>query len=78
MKIPILQENETDIQTAIVNFIALFKILQDKDVFENYYKQQLTKRLLSRRASIDIENLIISKLQVCNLIISYLISTNFN
>lgn len=43
----------------------LFRFLQDKDVFERYYKQHLAKRLLfNRSVSDDAERSMLSKLKV--------------
>lgn len=45
--------------------ITLFRFLQDKDVFERYYKQHLAKRLLlNRSVSDDAERGMLSKLKV--------------
>lgn len=45
--------------------ILLFRFLQDKDVFERYYKQHLAKRLLlNKSVSDDFEKSMISKLKV--------------
>lgn len=45
--------------------MVLFKFLEDKDVFERYYKQHLAKRLLfDRSVSEDAEKGMISKLKV--------------
>ncbi len=47
--------------------ITLFRFLQDKDVFERYYKQHLAKRLLfNRSVSDDAERGMLSKLKVWN------------
>ena len=45
--------------------ISLFRYLQDKDVFEDFYKQHLASRLLhAQSASADIEKSMIAKLKV--------------
>jgi cullin 3 len=45
--------------------ITLFRFLQDKDIFERYYKQHLAKRLLfNRSVSDDAERGMLSKLKV--------------
>jgi hypothetical protein len=45
--------------------IVIFRYLQDKDVFEDFYKKHLASRLLQgKRVSDDIEKLMISKLRV--------------
>jgi len=55
-------EEEADSQ--LEKIILIFRYLQDKDVFENYYKIQLSKRLLSgRSASDECERSMIAKLK---------------
>ncbi len=47
------------------NVVALFRFLADKDVFEKYYKQHLSRRLLSSTSvSEDSERLMIAKLKM--------------
>lgn len=41
--------NEDDVETVLDKVMMLFRFLQEKDVFEKYYKQHLAKRLLSGR-----------------------------
>ncbi|KAI1719038.1 cullin family domain-containing protein [Ditylenchus destructor] len=56
--------NEPEIEAALENAMALFKLLQEKDLFEKYYTQHLAKRLLlNRSASEETEKLMISKLK---------------
>ena len=65
-----------DIQTyvirtfgSLVQVMMLFRYLQEKDVFEKYYKQHLAKRLLSgRTVSDDAERSLLVKLktEVCS------------
>lgn len=44
--------------------VMLFRYLQDKDVFEKYYKQHLAKRLLGGRSiSDDAERSMIARLK---------------
>lgn len=40
---------EDDIDRILDKVMMLFRFLQEKDVFEKYYKQHLAKRLLSGR-----------------------------
>lgn len=42
--------NEDDVDAVLDRVMMLFRYLQEKDVFEKYYKQHLAKRLLSGRA----------------------------
>jgi len=41
--------SEDDIESVLDKVMMLFRYLQEKDVFEKYYKQHLAKRLLSGR-----------------------------
>jgi len=41
--------SEDDIEGVLDKVMMLFRYLQEKDVFEKYYKQHLAKRLLSGR-----------------------------
>lgn len=40
---------DNDIESVLDKVMMLFRYLQEKDVFEKYYKQHLAKRLLSGR-----------------------------
>ena len=42
--------NEDEVDAMLDRVMMLFRYLQEKDVFEKYYKQHLAKRLLSGRA----------------------------
>jgi len=56
--------DDAELGIKIDNCIILFRYIQDKDIFESYYKQQLAKRLLNGRSSSeDSETLIIKKLK---------------
>ncbi|RLN45617.1 hypothetical protein BBJ29_001808 [Phytophthora kernoviae] len=55
---------EEELDTRVTQVIALFRYLQDKDVFEEFYKVLLAKRLLNSRGTSDeAEKLVISKLK---------------
>lgn len=57
--------------------ITLFRFLQDKDVFERYYKQHLAKRLLfNRSVSDDAERGMLSKLKVSGFYTATTTTTN--
>ncbi|EFJ43865.1 hypothetical protein VOLCADRAFT_83034 [Volvox carteri f. nagariensis] len=45
--------SDTDVEGVLDKVMALFRYLQEKDVFEKYYKQHLAKRLLSGRTTSD-------------------------
>jgi cullin 3 len=56
---------ESEIETVLHKCLVLFRFLQDKDVFEQYYKNHLAKRLLlNKSTSEDAEKSMISKLKV--------------
>eukprot|EP00879_Flechtneria_rotunda_P001881 GHRR01002052.1.p1 GENE.GHRR01002052.1~~GHRR01002052.1.p1 ORF type:complete len:737 (+),score=264.98 GHRR01002052.1:271-2481(+) len=56
--------NEGDMDVMLDKVMALFRYLQEKDVFEKYYKQHLAKRLLSgRTVSDDAERNMLVKLK---------------
>ena len=57
---------EQDIELVLDKTMVLFRFLQEKDMFERYYKQHLAKRLLlNKSVSDDSEKNMISKLKVC-------------
>ncbi|CAL1143482.1 unnamed protein product, partial [Cladocopium goreaui] len=41
--------SDADVDTALEQVVTVFRFLQDKDVFENFYKQHLSRRLLTGR-----------------------------
>jgi len=56
--------NEGDAEVVLEKAMVLFKFLQEKDVFERYYKIHLSKRLLlDKSISDDSEKSMISKLK---------------
>ncbi|GAA0145750.1 ubiquitin-protein ligase [Lithospermum erythrorhizon] len=56
--------SEEEIDTILDKVMMLFRYLQEKDVFEKYYKQHLAKRLLSGKTiSDDAERSLIVKLK---------------
>ncbi|XP_065644122.1 cullin-3 isoform X2 [Hydra vulgaris] len=56
--------SEQDVETVLDKTMVLFRYLQEKDVFERYYKQHLAKRLLlNKSVSDDAEKNMISKLK---------------
>lgn len=60
-----LQMTEQEIENVLDKSMVLFRFLQEKDVFERYYKQHLAKRLLlNKSVSDDSEKNMISKLKV--------------
>lgn len=58
------QVSDDDVEHTLDKAMVLFRFLQDKDVFERYYKQHLAKRLLFQRsASTDDEQSMLTKLK---------------
>ena len=56
---------EQEIENVLDKSMVLFRYLQEKDVFERYYKQHLARRLLlNKSGSDDSEKNMISKLKV--------------
>ncbi|MFS8017275.1 putative cullin protein, neddylation [Helianthus anomalus] len=56
--------SEEDVETLLDKVMTLFRYLQEKDVFEKYYKQHLAKRLLfNKSVSEDAERSLILKLK---------------
>lgn len=61
----IFQMTEQEIESVLDKTMVLFRFLQEKDVFERYYKNHLAKRLLlNKSVSDDSEKNMISKLKV--------------
>ncbi|KAI9008595.1 Cullin [Hyaloraphidium curvatum] len=58
-------KSEEEVELLLDKTVGLFRFLQDKDVFERYYKQHLAKRLLlGRSLSEDAEKSFVAKLKV--------------
>merc|ERR1719473_1688413 len=58
-------KSEEEQNTFINGTIGLFALLRDKDVFLDFYKQALSKRLLNKLSvSSDAEDLMITKLKM--------------
>lgn len=61
----LLQLTEQEVETILDKAMVLFRFMQEKDVFERYYKQHLARRLLTNKSvSDDSEKNMISKLKV--------------
>lgn len=59
------QLTEQEVETILDKAMVLFRFMQEKDVFERYYKQHLARRLLTNKSvSDDSEKNMISKLKV--------------
>lgn len=60
-----LQLTEQEVEFILDKAMVLFRFMQEKDVFERYYKQHLARRLLTNKSvSDDSEKNMISKLKV--------------
>src|SRR5699024_7472970 len=56
--------SDQEIEHVLDKTMVLFRFIQDKDIFERYYKQHLAKRLLlNKSSSDDLEKSMISKLK---------------
>ncbi|KAF7243143.1 Cullin-3 [Varanus komodoensis] len=56
---------EQEVETILDKAMVLFRFMQEKDVFERYYKQHLARRLLTNKSvSDDSEKNMISKLKI--------------
>lgn len=65
MKKGIKGKTEDEVDAVLDKAITLLRYLQDKDVFETYYKKHLCKRLLMNRSlSIDVEKQMISRMKI--------------
>lgn len=55
---------EQEVESILDKAMVLFRFMQEKDVFERYYKQHLARRLLTNKSvSDDSEKNMISKLK---------------
>lgn len=65
MKKGIRNKSEAEIDATLEKAIILLRYLQDKDIFETYYKKHLCKRLLLNKSqSIDVEKQMISRMKI--------------
>jgi cullin 3 len=64
MKKGIRNKSEAEIDATLEKAITLLRYLQDKDLFETYYKKHLCKRLLLNKSqSIDVEKQMIMRMK---------------
>jgi len=64
LKIGLKGATEEEVEKTLDKVMMIFRFIQEKDVFEKYYKQHLAKRLLlSRSVSDDAERNMIAKLK---------------
>jgi cullin 3 len=64
LKKGVKEHSEQEVEVILDKCLVLFRYLQDKDIFERYYKQHLAKRLLlNRSVSDDAEKGMISRLK---------------
>lgn len=65
MKKGIKGKTENEVDAVLDKGITLLRYIQDKDMFERYYKRHLSRRLLMRRSiSMDAERQMISKMKM--------------
>ncbi|KAK5169087.1 uncharacterized protein LTR77_006396 [Saxophila tyrrhenica] len=65
MKKGIRDKSEAEIDATLEQAIVTLRYLQDKDIFETYYKKHLCKRLLLKKSqSIDVEKQMISRMKI--------------
>lgn len=43
--------------------VKIFKLIGEKDIFENFYKKQLSKRLLQQRSSVELERWLVKQIK---------------
>jgi len=54
---------EDDMESCQTSIMTVFKYIEDKDVFQNFYRRNLAKRLVQTSSSDDAETSMISKLK---------------
>ncbi len=65
MKKGIKGKTENEVDSLLEKGITLLRYIQDKDMFERYYKKHLSRRLLMKRSiSMDAERQMISKMKL--------------
>ncbi|KAF2416520.1 Cullin-domain-containing protein [Tothia fuscella] len=65
MKKGIKDKTEEEVDQVLDKAITLLRYVQDKDLFELYYKKHLSKRLLMNKSiSIDVEKQMISRMKI--------------
>ena len=65
MKKGLKDKTENEVDVVLEKAITLLRYIQDKDMFERYYKKHLCKRLLMGKSiSIDVEKQMISRMKI--------------
>lgn len=65
MKKGIKGKTENEVDVILDKGVTLLRYIQDKDMFERYYKKHLSRRLLMKRSvSMDVERQMISKMKM--------------
>jgi len=65
MKKGLKDKSEAEVDVVLDKAIVLLRYIQDKDLFERYYKKHLCKRLLMQKSiSIEVEKQMISRMKV--------------
>jgi len=70
--------NEQDLDIRISQVLIIFKLLEDKDVFQKFYSSHFSRRLIQHQYSTDMETNMISKLkEVCGYEYTYKLQRMF-
>jgi len=65
MKKGLKDKTEAEVDNVLEKAIVLLRYIQDKDMFERYYKKHLCKRLLmGKSVSIDVEKQMVSRMKI--------------
>lgn len=51
------------VKQSLEQCVKVFKLIGEKDIFENYYKKLLSKRLLQQRSSIELEKWLVKQIK---------------
>lgn len=63
LKLSIEKQKYKQVKQDLDAAVKLFKLLQEKDIFSQYYQQQLSKRLLQQKSSLDLERWLITQIK---------------
>lgn len=63
LKLSAEKQNFKQVKTDLEASVKIFKLLKEKDIFSVYYQQQLSKRLLQQKSSIDLERWLITQIK---------------
>ncbi|KAL3231095.1 Uncharacterized protein RNJ44_00734 [Nakaseomyces bracarensis] len=63
LKLSAEKQNFKQVKSDLEAAVKIFKLLQEKDIFSVYYQQQLSKRLLQQKSSLDLERWLITQIK---------------